>query len=109
MVSASSSQGWRPAAAAVALITGTMGVVYVLLMRSQGDDPLPWVLAVLCVAAVLALSAASPGASLGPAALSVSGMLLILIGVLGIFSIGLPLLVAGVLATVSAWRRLPAR
>ena len=86
-----------------------MGVVYVSLMRSQGDDPLAWVLAVLGVAAVLALYAASPGASLGPAALSVSGMLLILFGVLGIFSIGLPLLVAGVLTTVSAWRRLPAR
>ena len=109
MVSASSSQRWHPSAVAVALITLTMGVVYVLLIRSQGNDPLAWVLAVLGVAAALALYAASPGAGFGPAALSVSGMLLIVMGVFGIFSIGLPLLAAGVLATVSAWRRLPAR
>ena len=49
MVSASSSQRGHPAAVAVALITGTMGVVYVLLIRSQGNDPLAWVLAVLGV------------------------------------------------------------
>jgi hypothetical protein len=83
-----------------------MSVVYVLLISSQGNDPLPWVLG---VAAALALYASAPGASLGPAALSVSGMLLIVIGVLSILSIGLPLLVAGVVATVSARRRLPAR
>ena len=90
----------------VALITAIMAVVYVLLVRSQGNSPRVWVLAAFALAVALAAYASSPRADLGPAALAVTGLLLVVIGVLGIFSIGPPLLVAGVIATVSGWRRL---
>lgn len=83
-----------------------MIVVYVMVMRSQGDSPLLWVVGVLVLAAGLAIYAAFPGAAFGPAALSAAGMLLVVMGVLGAFSIGLPLFAAGVAASVSAWRQL---
>ena len=86
-------------------ITVTMLVVYVVVMNEQGDTPLVWVLAVLGVAAALAVYSANPAAAFGPAALSAAAFLLIVMGVLGLFSIGLPLLVAGVMAAVSAWRQ----
>jgi hypothetical protein len=93
------------AAVVVAFITTAMALVYVLIMRSQGNSPLLWVLAVLAIAAGLASYGANVRARLAPVSLAISGMLLIVMGVLGIFSIGLPLLVAGVIATVSGWVR----
>ena len=93
------------AAVAVAVITVTMAVVYVLIIRSQGNSPLPWVLSVLAVATGLAAYAAKCRARFAPVSLAMAGILLLVIGVLGIFSIGLPLLVAGVIATMSGWSR----
>jgi len=83
-----------------------MTVVYVSIVDSQGNSPLPWVMGGLMLAAALSAYAGLPAAGLGPAALAVSGFLLIVLGVLGILSIGLPLLVAGIAATVSSRRRL---
>jgi len=93
------------AAVAVAVITVTMAVVYVLIIRSQGNAPLLWVLAVLVLAAGFAAYGANARARLAPVSLAISGMLLLVMGVLGIFSIGLPLLIAGVIATASGWAR----
>lgn len=93
------------AAVVVTFITVAMAVLYVLIMRSQGNSPLPWVLAVLALAAGLALYGANARARLAPVSLAIAGLLLIVMGVLGIFSIGLPLLIAGVIATVSGWVR----
>ncbi len=93
----------------VVLITATMAVVYVLLIRSQGNSPLPWVLALLGIAVGLAAYAAHPRAAFGPAALAVAGVVLVMMGCLGIFSIGVPLLVAGTIAIVSSWTRILSR
>lgn len=83
-----------------------MVVVYAMLMRSQGHAPLLWVIGVLVLAAGLATFGATRAAAFGPGALSISGVLLMMMGVLGVFSIGLPLLLAGVVAIVSAGRHL---
>ena len=93
------------AAVVVSFITVTMAVVYVVIIRSQGNSPLPWVLAVLALAAGFATYGANARARFAPVSLAIAGMLLIVMGVLGIFSIGLPLLVAGLIATVSGWVR----
>lgn len=93
------------AAVVVAVITVTMAVAYVRIIKSQGNSPLLWVLAVLALAAGLAVYAANARARLAPVSLAIAGMLLLVMGVLGIFSIGLPLLIAGAIATASGWTR----
>lgn len=92
----------RLLAAASATIALTMLVVYLLLIAHQGNEPAIWFLAALGVAILLAAYGAT-----GPhrTALIAAGALLIALGLVGILSIGLPILVAGVLAMVAAARR----
>jgi hypothetical protein len=95
------------AAVVVAAVGALDGLLYVLVMRSQDDEPSGWFVAVLSVAVALALYGSVAAAKLGPAALTVAGLLLLVVGVLGILSIGLPLVVAGGVALVTAARRRP--
>ncbi|HSS67836.1 MAG TPA: hypothetical protein VLK34_04750 [Nocardioidaceae bacterium] len=88
-------------AAAVAV---TMAIVYVQVMRGQDDEPLAWVLIVLGASAVLAAYGARMSAPHRQVVLIAAGVVLLLLGVLAIFSIGLPILVAGVLALVASTR-----
>ncbi len=92
-----------------AAISATTAVGYVRLIHSQGDAPLPWVLIVLALAVGLSAYAAAPRVPLGAAALALAGVLLLVMGFLAIFSIGAPLLVAGAIASGSAWKRLTSR
>lgn len=95
---------WDPLAAIAALIASVMVVVYLAIIDRQGGEPLSWFLGALVAAALLAIYGtvrAAPGR--GPA-MAVAGVLLTVLGVLGILSIGLPILVAGILALVAAVR-----
>jgi hypothetical protein len=83
-------------------------VVYVSLIRAEGDSPARWFLALLAVSFGLLIYCAMPKSFLGPGALTVAGLLLVIGGLLGFFTTGAPLLVAGVTETMLAWLRLPA-
>jgi FtsH-binding integral membrane protein len=79
------------------LIAALMAWAYVGVMRSQGDTPLAWVLVVLGLGVVLAAYGAMGRMPYRRPALFVGGALLVALGVLAILSIGLPILLAGVL------------
>lgn len=87
------------AAAAVALL---MIAGYLALIHSQGDEPAIWFIAGLAVGALLAAYAAMSHSSRRRPALLVSGVVLSALGLLGILSVGLPVIVAGVLAFIAA-------
>jgi hypothetical protein len=97
------TSGQRPAVASAA-ITLIMIVVYLGLIARQGDDPAAWFVAGLAVAAVLAGYGAVGRARGRRPALLAAGALLLVLGLLGILSIGLPIIAAGVLAIVAAGR-----
>jgi hypothetical protein len=78
-----------------------MLAVYLVLIHSEGDRPAIWFVTGLAVAALLA----AYGVRWGVTALVVAGVLMLGLGLLGIFSVGLPIIVAGVLALAAAGRR----
>ena len=94
------------AAAAVAIVTDAL---YVGIIVSQ--DPVEWGRVVAIAACILAFGGSAASASVGTLspptrlvlfAIGAGGLLTL--GFLGLFSIGLPLFVAGIL-TVAAWQR----
>jgi len=97
----------RRLAVAAALIAGTVDVLYLGYVGSQGPgDPqllrVPFVAIFIAVMAICAaLSARKSAARWRPLLLGASAAGLLLLGYFGIFSIGLPLLVAGAFALVS--------
>jgi hypothetical protein len=94
----------EPFALAAAVVAAAMAVFYVWLIRQQGDQPLPWVLIVLLVGALLAAYGALWRVPYRRMALVPAVIALTVLGVLGILSIGLPILAAGILALVSLLR-----
>jgi hypothetical protein len=84
-----------------AALTLAMTAVYVSIMSAQGEAPLAWVLAVLVLGVLLALYGALVGVPARRVALFCGGSLLVALGVLAIFSIGLPLLLGGVALMVA--------
>jgi hypothetical protein len=97
-------------AAVVAVATDAL---YLAIIRSQGlGEPGDWVTVTVVASAILAFAACAGVAALAPGPtlparrvlLLVATVGLFVMGVLGIFSIGLPLLVAGVLCLI-AWTR----
>jgi hypothetical protein len=96
---------WDPVALAAALVPAAMTVVYLLIMRSEGDTPAWWFVAILALAVVLCGHAARRDAPRRRPALLVAGAALLAAGVLALLSIGLPLLVAGALALGAGLRR----
>jgi transcriptional regulator GlxA family with amidase domain len=94
-------------AIAAAIIAVVVDGLYVAIILSQ--DPIEWARTIVVAAFILACALCALGGAFGPAssrpvlAAAASGGLVTL-GVLGLFSIGLPLLVAGVLA-ILAWVR----
>ena len=93
-----------PAAAGAALAL-VMTMVYVALLSAEGDPPALWYLASLVVATLLCGYGAVRAAPWRRPALIVAGLQLVVLGLLGIFSVGAPILVAGVLALYAATRR----
>ncbi|SRR6266511_1013481 len=96
--------GWDPLAAIAALIAVVMMVLYVGLIRQQGGQVVAWFLGGLAAAALLGLYGAARAAPRRGLALAVSGMVLAILGILGILSIGFPILGAGMLTLVAAAR-----
>jgi hypothetical protein len=100
----------RWAGVAAAVIAGTVDVLYLGYVNSQGaGDPqflrVPFVATFIAIMAICAaLSSRSSAARWRPLLLGASAAGLLLLGYFGIFSIGLPLLVAGALALVGLVR-----
>jgi hypothetical protein len=94
-------------AIAAAIIAIVVDGLYLAIIVSQ--DPIEWGRTIVVAVFILGCAACALGVAFGPAgarpvlAAAASGGLMTL-GVLGLFSIGLPLLVAGALAIV-AWVR----
>jgi hypothetical protein len=96
--------GWDPFAAAAAVIAAVMVVVYVWLIAQQDSELALWFVAGLVVCALVAAYGSARAAPVRQPALIVSGAALVLLGLLALASIGLPIVVAGVLALVAAAR-----
>ncbi|GIF18273.1 hypothetical protein BJ973_008767 [Actinoplanes tereljensis] len=94
----------RRMAMASAALTLIMIVVYLGLISRQGNQPAVWFVAGLAVAAVLAGYGSFAAAPRHRPALFTAGALQLALGLLGILSIGLPIVAAGVLAVVAAGR-----
>jgi hypothetical protein len=80
-----------PATVAVAV-----DVAYLRLIDDQGNEPVAWFVVGLVVAATAALYGAWRDAPQRRSALNASGIILVVLGLLGMMSVGLPLLVAAV-------------
>ena len=91
---------WRAAAGAVLAVV--MLCVYVGVMLDQGDRPLAWYAGGLAVGAALAVYGAVRAAPGRRATLLVAAVLLGGLGVLGLLTIGFPVVVGGVLCLVAA-------
>jgi hypothetical protein len=94
----------EPFALTAAIVAAVMAVFYVWLIRQQGNQPLPWVLIVLLAGGLLAAYGALWRAPYRRAALVPAVIALTVLGVLGILSIGFPILASGILALVSLLR-----
>jgi drug/metabolite transporter (DMT)-like permease len=92
------------AALLAAVLAVVMAIVYVRVMDSQDDDPLAWVLLILLAAAVLTGYGSWRQAPRRKAILTVAAVGLLALGLLAIFTIGAPILVAGALALWAAQR-----
>lgn len=96
--------GWDPAAAAAAAITAVMLVLYLALIRQQGDEPAAWFVVGLAAAGLLSAYGIVRAAPKRRVVLTASAVLLLGFGLLGLLSVGLPIVGAGVLALVAAAR-----
>jgi len=96
-----SGRWWAAVAAVLALL---MNGFYLWLIHQQGNSPAIWFVAALAVATLLAGYGALRAAPGRRPALIASGVLMLGLGLVGILSIGLPIVLAGVLAIVGAVR-----
>lgn len=87
------------AAATLALV---MAAAYVATMRQQSDRPVAWYLTLLLVGVGGAAYGARRESQHGRAALLSAGTLLVMLGVLAIFTMGATVVVAGLLCLSSA-------
>lgn len=97
----------EPLALVAATLAGAMAVAYVWVIRLQGNQPIPWFLIALCSGALLAAYGAFRRAPYRRTALVAAAAALMVLGLLGILSIGLPIFASGVLVVASLLR--PAR
>jgi len=86
-----------------ALITAGVLGLYLWLMRQEGDRPVAWFLGGMVVR-ILLCGYGSARLPMRRTALITAGMIMVVLGSLGIFSIGLPVLAAGIVAVLSALR-----
>ena len=91
--------------AAACVLTLVMLVAYLLIVSAQGDSAAPWAVAVLGAAVAGTAYAISPRARHRGPVLAACAVLLAGLGLLAILTIGLPILVAGVLCAAAALRQ----
>lgn len=101
-MNARGDRAWDFAPAGVAVAAGTIAIGYGRLMDAEGDSPRAWFLGGLVLASVLAGYGAVRSAPRRAEVIAISGVVLMSLGVLAIFSIGLPILISGVVATAFA-------
>jgi hypothetical protein len=94
-------------AALAAVLALVMAVSYVSIMAEQGDRPAAWFLAALVMGATAAAYGAYRGAPHRRVVLLAAALELSAAGVLAILSVGLPILLAGMLCLVAAVRSAP--
>ena len=96
---------WRvdPAAIVAALVACSVAVGYVWLIHQENDQAAAWFLGGLVVSILLCVYG-SARVPMRRSALAVAGGIMTVLGTLGILSIGLPVLVAGILALIAAAR-----
>jgi hypothetical protein len=92
-------------AAAASSLAVAMVVVYLVVIHQQDGDPALWAVAALVVGAVAAGYGAVRAFHHRRAALLLAGLVLVALGLLAILSIGLPILLAGVLCFVAFARQ----
>lgn len=95
---------WDPLAATAGAIALLMTVLYLWLIGRQGGQAVAWFVGGTAAAGLLAAYGVRRAAAHRVGALAVAGTIMIVLGVLGILSIGLPLLLAGALALTAALR-----
>jgi len=93
-----SARLWAAVSAAIALV---MNGVYLWLIHQQGDSPAIWFVAGLAVATLLAVYGALRAERRRPVLIA-SGVLLLGLGLVAILTIGLPIVLAGLLAIIAA-------
>ena len=98
------SRPWDLRAIVAGTVTAAVAVGYLLIMRAEGDTPALWFLGGLVVAVILLAYSAYRGAGRRRPALTLAGVDLLGLGIVGLASIGAPLVCAGVLALISAGR-----
>jgi hypothetical protein len=107
----SERRAWDRLALIGSLLCTLTGVGYVWLIQQQGNQPTAWFLSGLIVGVLLAVYGAATAVAWRTAALMISGTVLVVLGLLGILSIGVPILGAGVLVLAAGVRsrsRVPA-
>jgi hypothetical protein len=107
----SERRAWDRLALIGSLLCTLTGVGYVWLIQQQGNQPTAWFLGGLIVGVLLAVYGAATAVAWRTAALMISGTVLVVLGLLGILSIGVPILGAGVLVLAAGVRsrsRVPA-
>lgn len=93
---------WDFVPAGVAAAACAISIGYLRLLDSQGDSPRVWFLSGMILAAVLAAYAAFRSVHRRAEAIAISGLVLFVFGILSLFSIGFPILIAGVIAIAFA-------
>lgn len=101
-MNARGDRAWDFVPAGVAVAAGAIAIGYVRLMAAQGDSPKVWFLGGLISAAALAAYSAVRAVPRRAEAIAASGTVLLSFGILGLFSIGFPILIAGVIAIAFA-------
>ena len=91
-------------AASASLLAVVMLVVYLSILRQEDGEPALWAVAALVLGAAASGYGAVRRAPRRRPALVAAGLVLLVLGVLAILSIGLPIVVAGVLCLVAAVR-----
>ena len=98
------SRPWDLRAIVAGTITTAVAIGYLLVMRAQEDTPALWFLTGLVIAVILLGYSSNRDAGRRRPALTLAGVDLLGLGIVGLASIGFPLVCAGVLALVSAGR-----
>jgi hypothetical protein len=97
---------WRPWSLGCAVASALTTAVYLAVIIAEGDDSVwdvfPWAMLMVLGTAASLWSALSRNASVGRAMAITSAVILGVVGVLAMFSVGLGLVVAAVLAVVAA-------
>lgn len=100
---------WDPLAVVAVAIVLVVVVVYLGIMREQGDTPVPWFLAALLLGAGAAGYGADRARPHRGAALVLAAGVLAAVGVLAILSIGFPVLAAGAVCLLAAVKSVRSR